>query len=82
MHYKTYQDIEIVAETSGDTDIAAETSKGTNTTAETSGDTVIAAEKPKVITVTKSYGAMTYEEFKLFKLSEHIYLDTILTSKI
>ncbi|XP_022179752.1 uncharacterized protein LOC111040237 [Myzus persicae] len=56
--YKTSQDTEITPETSGDMNTAIITSEITDIAAETSGTTSV-----------KIYGAMTFEEFKVFKLS-------------
>lgn len=61
--YKTSQDTEITPETSGDMNTAIITSEITDIAAETSGTTSV-----------KIYGAMTFEEFKVFKLSEHILI--------
>jgi len=66
LDYKTYESKDFTVETSGDTDTVTKTIEGAEITAETSGATYI-----------KTYGAMTYEEFKAFKFSEHINLNTI-----
>ncbi|XP_060878889.1 uncharacterized protein LOC132951160 [Metopolophium dirhodum] len=58
LDYKTYEGTDFTAETSRDTDTVTKTIEGAEITAETSRATYI-----------KTYGAMTYEEFKAFKLS-------------
>jgi len=74
--YKTYKGTDITIETSGDPDITVVTSGDTATAAKTIEGAEITAETSGA-SYTKTYGAMTYEEFKAFKFSEHINLNTI-----